>query len=301
MKRRSRGGSCLFAVSSSRNRSRLCLLLLAGLLTFPAASAASTGGVGLVSTQTPHGIVRANTTDSVFTRTLRQGSRGADVTTLQTWLTDIGYYVPQTGFFGPMTRAAVRNFQIAQNLRPASGTVGRRTAAALLAAVKQAAKSVSLLAATNPSSGQMLFPLKPKKLVLPPSDWSLDQGVDIGTTNNACGPQVIEVAMTDGKIVQEGISGFGPYAPVLKVASGPLRGRFIYYGHAAPALVPVGTVVTAGEPIAELGCGIVGISTAPHIEIGISAVGGPPCCPGFQETSPQMYDMVLSLYKQTKG
>jgi murein DD-endopeptidase MepM/ murein hydrolase activator NlpD len=240
---------------------------------------------------------------AVFTRTLRRNDQGADVKTLQTWLTDVGYSVPATGFFGSMTKVAVKRFQRAHRLFPVSGTVGRRTAAALLALVRKVTTADPPAAVGVPAdaTGSWAFPLTPISRVLTPSHWTLDQGIDIGTVNNACGPDVVEVAMTSGTIVQEGISGFGPDAPIIKVDTGPYQGRYIYYGHAAPALVPVGTHVIAGQPIAEVGCGDVGISSAPHIEIGISDVGGPPCCPGFQETSPQMYDIVLGLYKKAGG
>ncbi len=261
----------------------------------------------MVAQDNPKGIVVAHSSAAVFSRTLRRGQRGADVKTLQTWLTDVGDAVPETGYFGPMTQQIVRRFQRAHKLWPASGAVGRRTAAALLAAVKKTAKGPGILAATGggspsgPPSSAMVYPLRPLSRVLPPSDWTLDQGVDMGTVNSDCGSKVVEVAMTAGTIVQEGIDGFGPYAPVLKVSSGQYKGRYIYYGHAAPALVSVGAHVTSGEPIAEVGCGDVGISSGPHIESGISSVGGPPCCPGWQETSPAWYDVLLKLYNKAKG
>jgi peptidoglycan hydrolase-like protein with peptidoglycan-binding domain len=290
----------------SLDQRRLLRLIatLALALLFPAsAMASSSGGAALVATKAPRGLVRARNSAPVFTRTLRMGTAGADVRTLQTWLGDVGYRVSVDGSFGQRTQTAVKQFQVAKHLTPPSGTVGHKTASALLTAVRAAAKDggVTVPAATTAPSGTLVFPLKPLSRVLRPSSWSLDQGIDIGTVNNACGAQAIEVAMASGTIVQEGISGFGAYAPIIKVDSGTYKGRYIYYGHAAPALVPVGAHVTPGQPIAELGCGIVGISDAPHLEIGIGDVGGPPCCPGYQETSPAWYQVVLGLYKQAGG
>ncbi|MFL5823814.1 MAG: peptidoglycan-binding protein [Solirubrobacteraceae bacterium] len=236
----------------------------------------------------------------VFTRTLRYGDRGTDVKTLQTWLRDVGLSVQSSGYFGPITLSQVRTFQAAAKLT-VDGVVGPLTAAALLADVTNKVKVPGGSGSGSGAPSGWVFPLRPVSRVLSTSYWSLDQGVDIPTVGAACGSQVQEVAMTSGTIVQEGIGGFGPYAPILKVDSGPYAGRYIYYGHAAPALVRVGAHVSAGQPIAEVGCGRVGLSTGPHIEIGISDAGGPPCCPSQRETSPQMYDIVRALYKQAGG
>ena len=292
------------------------------------------GGAGLTA---PRGMVGPSS--QVFTRVLHRGDRGQDVKTLQTWLSYLGERLPVSGYFGISTQHAVEQFQRAARLRPINGVVSRHTATVLRAKVRAAAKRRKVVTA-NPSSGtgsgstsatsstssantksssgsgksggsstsgsqtsssSWVFPLAPISRVLPPSDWTLDQGVDIGTYGNACGKQVIEVAVTAGTIVQEGISGFGPYAPILKVSSGPYAGRYIYYGHAAPALVKVGAKVTAGQPIAEVGCGDVGISSAPHLEIGISDPGGPTCCPGWQETSPAMNQILVGLYNRARS
>jgi peptidoglycan hydrolase-like protein with peptidoglycan-binding domain len=285
---------------SMRRARWLIALLTLGILVPSGVASAASGGAGITAPQNPTGFDGSAVVYQQFTRTLRKGERGQDVKTLQTWLSELGYMVSETGYFGASTKTEVRRFQQAHKLFPASGSVGVRTATAIVAAVKKLTGASGVLTAGINSSAGWVFPLQPIRRVLGPKAWTLDQGVDIGTVNNDCGPDVVEVAVTSGTIVKEGIDGFGPDAPILKVDSGTYKGRYIYYGHALPALVPVGTHVVAGQPIAEVGCGSVGISSAPHIEIGISDPGGPPCCPGG-ETAQEMYDIMRGLYKKAGG
>ena len=123
--------------------------------------------------------------------------------------------------------------------------------------------------------------------------------MDFGGTDSQCGSQLRELAVASGAIVLEGIEGFGQWAPVLHVEGGPFDGRYIYYGHASPDLVPVGTHVSAGQPIADVGCGDVGLSFAPHLELGTLPDGAanPDELPAFGETSHETLANLTAAYR----
>jgi peptidoglycan hydrolase-like protein with peptidoglycan-binding domain len=281
-----------------RRRAGFALPLIACALALGSAPAAyadaTTGGTSAADAQTAPPAATAPQPNSLGRRTLKRGMRGDDVRTLQAWLKDLGYSVKVNGRFDRRTEKAVRKFQADYGVR-VMGTVGPATLKALKAAH---GASASYRAAGD---SDWVFPIRPISRVAPPSYWSPDQGVDIPPFAGFCGSQTPLVAVTDGTIVQLGIPGFGSQSPILKVARGPLAGRYIYYGHSQPALVKVGDQVKTGQTIAQIGCGIVGQSQAPHLEIGISVKGGPPCCPDFGETAPFIQNLMLNLYRKARA
>jgi murein DD-endopeptidase MepM/ murein hydrolase activator NlpD len=177
-----------------------------------------------------------------------------------------------------------------------SGATPPSTAASGGTATSTAAPAV---ASPYPAGARgWVFPLYPLGRVAPTRWWSLDAGVDLGGSANQCGSRLLELAVASGTVVHEGLDGFGSQAPVLLVESGPDAGRYVYYGHAAPVLVPVGARVAAGQPIAEVGCGIVGISSAPHLEIGVLEAGArnPEDVPAYGQTSRETLANLRSAY-----
>jgi murein DD-endopeptidase MepM/ murein hydrolase activator NlpD len=138
------------------------------------------------------------------------------------------------------------------------------------------------------SSGGFTFPL-PTGAASPPATWSPDDGVDIAAPGGTP-----EYAVCSGTVVLHGIGGFGPSAPVLHCDSSLAGYSYVYYGHAGPGnWLPVGTHVSQGQVISEIGYGIVGISTGPHLEIGFADSSGGPIGPS---SAPAMLSLLRSAY-----
>jgi hypothetical protein len=200
---------------------------------------------------------------------------------------------------GVPTRVAGRSLDVPVPRTARTGPVVAHSISGLRSKPSKRTVAIEVPPAAPAASGDptgWVFPLQPISRVSSPSYWSLDQGVDIAPLSPYCGKQVREVAVDDGVIAQIGIGGFGDDSPVLKLTHGPYAGRYVYYGHASPAYVSVGQRVSRGQHISDVGCGIVGISSTPHIEIGISEPGGGPCCPGWGTTAGWVKKTVLRLY-----
>lgn len=202
--------------------------------------------------------------------------RGLDVADVQQHLESHGFNLPHygvDGIYGPETTGATTAFQ-RSHLLLADGIVGPRTWAVLHDEpwANPAPELVPVAPhITGPNAIVRITPPPPPLaggVALPlPRQYLHNGSVDSGVDYSAPGGTPL-YAMGDGTIIQEGIGGFGPNAPVLHIDSGPLAGRTVYYGHSGPDLVGLGAHVVAGQQISIVGYGIVGISSGPHLEIG---------------------------------
>jgi hypothetical protein len=175
-----------------------------------------------------------------------------------------------------------RSFQVGVRFEGADG----------LARSPLAVQTVRVIRPPNPP--EFVFPFAEPGRAMSSGSWTQDQGIDLAYAGNACGRSAGLVAVGDGVVIQTGISGFGPTAPVIKMAGGVFAGRNVYYGHTGRIFVHVGEHVHAGQKIAEVGCGSVGYSASPHLEIGVGVAGGPPCCPAMHQTSAEMLHQLLA-------
>jgi len=141
---------------------------------------------------------------------------------------------------------------------------------------------------STPAAGGFVFPL-PRADTAPPSTWSEGAGVDIAAPGGT-----VELAVCAGTIVGHGLGGQGPSAPVLH-CDHPLAGHAdVYYGGAGPGHgTAIGTHVTAGQVISEVGDGIVGVSSGPHLELGFASSSGAPLGPS---TAPAMLTLLRRAY-----
>ena len=212
---------------------------------------------------------------------VRFRSSGASGWSTPTWVTTNGSGV------AALTRRFTHTFQVGIVFPGADG----------LAPSPLRVSTVIVKPRVGMSSSGFRFPFLDPGQAESPGAWTLDQGVDMFAQGQACGAAAKLVAVGDGTVIQTGISGFGPTAPVIRMDGGPFAGRNVYYGHTGHIYVHVGEHVHIGQLVAQIGCGQVGYSAAPHLEIGVGEPGGPPCCPPFHATSSQMYHQLVAALR----
>lgn len=209
---------------------------LATLLCCCSSAIAASGGAALSGQPPPTPHTRGAGSGSVFARTLRMGQSGADVRTLQIWLSQVGYYVSASGRFGATTKAAVRRFQLAHSLYPASGSVGRRTAAALRTTVRQTTTAASAGAVvTNPIPG----------FTIGRDDMGVDAGARPGAPIYAPLPSKLVQVMRDWYAGQPLL-----LFRFLNPPSGVLSDYWYVAEQVAPVTTRIGSVFMTGETVA---------------------------------------------------
>lgn len=189
-----------------------------------------------------------------------------------------------SGASGSGSRAAVGGTSGSSTSAPAGG------GAATTPQPSSGNQPIAVVSPSNPTTQPSTYVLTNGVALPLPRQYIVNGYVDQGVDYSAPGGTP-EYAMGSGVIIGEGISGFGPNAPILKITSGPLTGLEVYYGHAGTDLVQVGQHVTAGQQITEVGYGIVGISTGPHLEIGFYP-------PGPMGAGSRMLSLINSLLSQ---
>ncbi len=186
----------------------------------------------------------------------------------QTLLTGLGFPAPASGRWDAVTTAAIKAYQQAAAI-PVTGTIDDTTRTTMLTPFPPPLPAALLASALADPAGVV----GPGGAALPlPRQYLKNGSVDQGVDYSAPGGTPL-YAMGSGTIIQEGIDGFGPDAPVLQITSGPLAGKTVYYGHAGRDVVPVGAHVVQGQQISVVGYGIVGVSTGPHLEVGFLPLG----------------------------
>jgi murein DD-endopeptidase MepM/ murein hydrolase activator NlpD len=203
--------------------------------------------------------------------TLKRGSRGSAVAELQRRLADAGYRLVADGIFGPITDAAVRDFQRSRRLI-VDGVVGRMTWAALLDTGLDTGPAPGY-PGTAPSRAPLIWPV-------------------IGTLTSPFGQRIHPI--TKQPQFHNGIDIAAPSGtPVRAAAAGrasagydDISGHYVYinhgdlsssYSHLSGINVAQGQQVAQGDVIGWVGS--TGRSTGPHLHFRVNDAGGTPIDP----------------------